>query len=99
MPACEVDGFPIPEGGTMELRAAKRLFGLVIVAALAAAVPTGLAQAGPGTFNVRDFGATGNGSTLDDDAIDRAITAASSGAGGGVVLFPAGTYRSRSIHL
>src|SRR6266511_1995377 len=87
------------EGGTMELRAAKRLFGLVIVAALAAAVPTGLAQAGTGTFNVRDFGATGNGSTLDDDAIDRAINAASSGAGGGVVLFPAGTYRSRSIHL
>ncbi len=83
----------------MELRAAKRLFGLVIVAALAAAVPTGLAQAGPGTFNVRDLGATGNGSTLDDDAIDRAINAASSGAGGGVVLFPAGTYRSRSIHL
>src|SRR5207247_1688046 len=39
-----------------------------------------------------------NGSTLDDDAIDRAITAANA-AGGGVVLVPKGTYKSRTIHL
>lgn len=49
-------------------------------------------------FNVRDHGATGNGSTNDDDAIDRAINAASA-ANGGIVVFPAGTYRSRTIHL
>jgi len=48
---------------------------------------------------VRDFGATGNGSTFDDDAIDRAINAAASDGGGGTVVFPSGTYRSRSIHL
>src|SRR5256885_3768578 len=51
-----------------------------------------------GTFNVRDHGAKGNGSTLDDDAIDRTIAAANA-AGGGVVRFPKGTYKSRTIHL
>ncbi|GAA3804361.1 hypothetical protein GCM10022226_25300 [Sphaerisporangium flaviroseum] len=49
-------------------------------------------------FNVRDYGATGNGSTNDDDAIDRAINAANA-AGGGTVVFPSGRYRSRTIHL
>jgi polygalacturonase len=84
---------------TISFRVAVKLGSVIAVAALAAAIPVGRALAGPGTFNVRDFGATGNGSTLDDDAIDRAINAASSGTGGGVVVFPAGTYRSRSIHL
>jgi polygalacturonase len=51
------------------------------------------------SFNVKDYGAKGNGSTLDDDAIDKAITAASAASGGGVVVFPKGTYKSRSIHL
>jgi polygalacturonase len=49
-------------------------------------------------FNVRDFGATGDGKTLDNPAIDRAIQAASQ-AGGGTVFVPAGTYLSGSIHL
>jgi len=57
------------------------------------------AQAGPGNFNVRDYGAAGNGSTLDDDAIDRAINAAAADGGGGTVVFPAGTYQARTIHL
>ena len=77
---------------------------LLTTAAVAAVVAAtvlvpGLAHAAPGTFNVRDFGAAGNGSTLDDDAIDRAINAAAGGTGGGVVRFPAGTYQSRTIHL
>ncbi|MBB5078558.1 glycosyl hydrolase family 28 protein [Nonomuraea endophytica] len=49
-------------------------------------------------FNVRDYGATGNGSTNDDDAVDRAINAASA-APGGIVVFPSGNYRARTIHL
>lgn len=50
-------------------------------------------------FNVRDYGAVGNGSTNDTGAINRAITAAN-GAGGGTVRFPAGTYESKNtIHL
>jgi polygalacturonase len=50
------------------------------------------------TFNVRDFGATGDGRTLDTAAINTAIAAAAA-AGGGTVVFPAGTYASYSIHL
>lgn len=49
-------------------------------------------------FNVRDFGAVGDGKQLDSPAIDRAIDAAAK-AGGGTVLLTAGTYLSGSIHL
>ena len=52
----------------------------------------------PPEFNVRDYGATGDGKTLDTPAINKAIEAASA-AGGGVVRLPAGTYLSFSIHL
>ncbi len=54
--------------------------------------------AGKTDFNVRVFGASGDGKTLDSPAIDRAIAAASA-AGGGTVLVPAGTYLCGSIHL
>ena len=50
-----------------------------------------------GQFNVRAFGARGDGKTLDTNAINRAIDAAT--ATGGTVLFPAGTYPSFSIRL
>ena len=49
-------------------------------------------------FNVKSYGATGNGSTIDTPAINKAIAAASA-AGGDEVLFPAGTYESVSVHL
>ena len=49
-------------------------------------------------FNVRKFGAKGDGVTLDTAAINNAIAAAAA-AGGGTVFFPAGTYASYSIHL
>lgn len=43
------------------------------------------------SFNVLDYGATGDGSTDDTAAILAAITAANT-AGGGTVYFPSGTY-------
>lgn len=49
-------------------------------------------------YNIRDFGATGNGETIDSPAINKAIEAAVK-AGGGTVLFPAGIYASYSIQL
>src|SRR5262245_20291450 len=52
----------------------------------------------PAQFDVRAFGAKGDGKAIDSDAINRAIDAASA-AGGGTVHFPAGTYASYSIRL
>ena len=49
-------------------------------------------------FLVTDFGAKGDGSSLDSDAINSAIGAASR-AGGGIILFPAGLYLSYSLRL
>src|SRR6185312_16217778 len=49
-------------------------------------------------YNVRHFGATGDGTTLDSPAINQAIEAAAA-QGGGTVLVPAGTYLSGSIRL
>ncbi len=51
-----------------------------------------------GVFDVRKFGAKGDGKTLDSPAINRTIEAAAA-AGGGTVRFPAGTYRCFSIRL
>ncbi|WP_242691690.1 rhamnogalacturonidase [Desertivirga arenae] len=49
-------------------------------------------------FNVKDFGAKGDGGTMDTEAINKAIEAAGQ-QGGGTVFFPAGTYPSYSIRL
>jgi len=49
-------------------------------------------------YNVRAFGAKGDGKALDSPAINKAIDAAAA-AGGGTVFIPAGTYRSFSIRL
>jgi polygalacturonase len=57
-----------------------------------------LSQPAVRTFDVRAYGATGDGKALDTDAINQAIEAAAA-AGGGTVWFPAGTYASYSIHL
>ncbi len=73
---------------------------LLILAALLLFSGNGVLAAGnvAGTYNVRDFGAKGDGTTLDSPAINKAIDAASL-AGGGTVRLPAGTYLSTSIHL
>ncbi len=52
----------------------------------------------PASFNVRAFGAAGDGKELDTAGINNAIDAAAA-AGGGTVVFPAGSYLSFSIHL
>ncbi len=49
-------------------------------------------------FNVKDFGAKGDGQTLDSKAINKAIDAAVQ-QGGGTVYLPAGNYLSGSIRL
>jgi polygalacturonase len=54
----------------------------------------------PGTafFNVRQFGAAGDGKTVDSPAINRAIDAVAA-AGGGTLVFPAGTYVCFTIRV
>src|SRR6478609_1818755 len=49
-------------------------------------------------YNVRTYGAKGDGTSLDTAAINAAIDAAAK-QGGGTVFFPAGNYLSYSIHL
>jgi polygalacturonase len=67
---------------------------LVVVFAGASLVAT----AAPGVLNVRDFGATGDGTTLESAAFARAVAAAVA-AGGGTVLVPPGRYLTGTIEL
>jgi polygalacturonase len=66
--------------------------------------PAARAQSGgasgerPVFFDVRRFGAKGDGTSIDTGAINAAIDAAAN-AGGGTVVFTAGMYASHSIHL
>jgi polygalacturonase len=50
------------------------------------------------SYNVRSFGATGDGKTVDSPAINKAIEAVAA-AGGGLLVFPAGTYVCFTIRL
>jgi polygalacturonase len=52
----------------------------------------------PPSFNVKDFGAVGDGKTKDTAAFQKAIDTCAQ-AGGGDVTFPAGTYLTGSIEL
>lgn len=56
------------------------------------------APAAKAIYSVRDFGAMGDGRTVDTPAVNRAIAAVAS-AGGGTLVFPAGTYLCFTIHL
>ncbi len=67
---------------------------ITLISTLAISI-SGLAE---GYYNVRYFGAVGDGKTLDSPAINAAIEAAESD-GGGQVYLPAGTYLSGSIRL
>jgi polygalacturonase len=77
----------------------------IALAATVGGVSMGEAQTanrgGPGAeamYNVRTFGATGDGKTVDTPAINKAIEAVAA-AGGGTLVFPAGTYLCFTIRL
>jgi polygalacturonase len=81
----------------------RRLLGgaacLAILTALPAHAARQLSVSPVGGFlNIRDFGAKGDGRTIDSPAIDRAIEAAAA-RGGGTVYVPPGTYACYTIHL
>jgi len=81
-----------PRGGV-----SKAIAQVLVTAALMAAAQAATA-ATPGVFNIRDYGAAGDGKTLDTAAINKAIEACAA-AGGGQVLFPPGKYLSGTVHL
>ncbi len=72
-------------GGTLDAN-------LSIVAAELDASTAPPAKYGLGYFNVKDYGAKGDGSTDDTAAIQAAIDACEA-AGGGIVWFPSGSYK------
>ncbi|HSV14009.1 MAG TPA: glycosyl hydrolase family 28 protein, partial [Tepidisphaeraceae bacterium] len=73
--------------------------GVVGCSPLAATAAAGLTPPDPRKiFDVKAYGATGDGKTLDTPAINRAIDACSSG-GGGMVYVPPGTYLCGTIQL
>lgn len=71
--------------------------GLLIFGAVALSAPR--LSFAAGVFNIRTYGAAGNGSTNDTAAVQKAIDAANA-AGGGTVEAPAGTYLiANSLHM
>jgi polygalacturonase len=82
-----------------------RFGGMGFAAAAVTAVPAAYAAtkssaAAPtiGVFDIRTYGAVGDGKAVDSPAINKAIEAAAA-AGGGTVLFPAGTWLCFSIRM
>jgi polygalacturonase len=74
---------------------------ILIIAAITMMVSQGTKASnftGTGRYNVKDYGAKGDGKALDSKAINNAIAAAAR-SGGGTVYLPAGNYLSGSIHL
>jgi hypothetical protein len=63
-----------------------------------APAPAAVTPQWPNVFNVKDFGATGDGKALDTPAITKAIHAANA-AGGGTVVFPPGVYLTGTFEL
>jgi polygalacturonase len=80
--------------GSMGLAAAAA----TVPAAYAAAPKSALGKTGSASFDVRTYGAMGDGKTVDTPAVNKAIEAAAA-AGGGTVIFPAGDWLCFSIRL
>ncbi|MFT4074417.1 MAG: glycosyl hydrolase family 28-related protein [Asticcacaulis sp.] len=76
----------------------RRMMALGTVASLAGAPSLVRAASLRGFYEVRDFGARGDGKTIDSGAINKAIEAAARGGGGTVVVSP-GDYKCFSIRL
>ncbi|MBP2051411.1 hypothetical protein J2Z21_004382 [Streptomyces griseochromogenes] len=94
---------PVRHGGRAATSYLALLALLAFAVVLGLAHPPALAAPRPAprvtVYEVRAYGAKGDGSANDTPAIDKAITAANA-AGGGTVHFPPGQYKSRNtIHM
>ncbi|HKF24317.1 MAG TPA: glycosyl hydrolase family 28-related protein, partial [Candidatus Acidoferrum sp.] len=91
----------MPEKNDSRRNFMKTAGALVAAAAMDRTNPvTGIASQAPTEphFDVKLFGARGDGKTIDSPAINKAIAAAAE-AGGGTVFFPAGSYSCYSIRM
>ncbi len=82
----------------LHARTGCRVAPLLAALLVAIAGPSLVASQLPLVYDVRAFGARGDGQTIDTPAIQAAIDRAAA-AGGGTVYLPAGTYASYSIRL
>jgi polygalacturonase len=64
----------------------------------AASSPTGANDRGARIFNIRDFGAKGDGTTLDTRDLQAAIDACNADSGGTVVV-PEGTFQIGTVEI
>lgn len=69
-----------------------KIFQAIIIAFLLSA------SAGAQTYNITDFGAIGDGRTINTSAIQKAVDSCNAG-GGGTVLVPVGTFISGTIQM
>jgi len=56
------------------------------------------AQHSPSVFNIKDYGAKGDGETINTQAFNKAVDDCSK-VGGGTVIVPAGTYLTGTVHM
>lgn len=75
----------------------RSVYALALSLAVAQVCPAG-PKVAPGFYNVTDFGAVADGTTLNTPAIQKAIDACAA-AGGGTVWLPAGTWLSGTLRL
>lgn len=89
--------------GVMQRRDLLKYSPLAALAATAGHVPLAQAEQPPvhaaeALFNVRTYGALGDGKAVDTPAVNRAIEAVAA-SGGGTLYFPAGTYLCFTIRI
>ncbi|MBN2182658.1 MAG: glycoside hydrolase family 28 protein [Sedimentisphaerales bacterium] len=73
-------------------------FYILILLSIVSLIGTAAAQTQDKVFDVRQYGAKGDGTTLDTEAIQKALDECGK-SGGGIVRFPSGTYLSKPITL
>jgi parallel beta-helix repeat protein len=93
--------YKLGKGKKMNLSRLFAIFGMILIVGIHAHAfgqPAAEQNSRPGQFDVREFGAKGDGITLDTQAIQAAIRAANK-AGGGTVVFLPGIYVTGTFEL